>query len=250
MLSIRGEGMKEEKEEIQGQPNTHIHEHKRVQTNTRSTKQTHHQDPNRHHHQHLGIYGVFRILWKGEARWCTFLLDPCQPMKVENFTYPIWRRPPLWKKWKIAIQGGPRKVKPTTILLVTFKCVGKIQWFLAGVNCIQQEVVWCKYYANFVIIYTWHARWRHIQSTRHNHWANGGTRPQNSPLPLKARRPSINTWMSVVTPLTVLNDSSIAARISTQLCKKVTRLVTPSCTCGVRMSPWSSQTCGHPTTWT
>jgi len=24
-------------------------------------------------------------------------------------------------------QGGPRKVKPTTILLVTFECVGKIQ---------------------------------------------------------------------------------------------------------------------------
>jgi len=31
-------------------------------------------------------------------------------------------------------------VKPTTILLVTFECVGKIQWFLADVNCIQQEV--------------------------------------------------------------------------------------------------------------
>jgi len=26
-----------------------------------------------------------------------------------------------------SIQGGPRKVKPTTILLVTFECVGKIQ---------------------------------------------------------------------------------------------------------------------------
>jgi len=25
------------------------------------------------------------------------------------------------------VQGGPRKVKPTTILLVTFECVGKIQ---------------------------------------------------------------------------------------------------------------------------
>jgi len=25
------------------------------------------------------------------------------------------------------IQGGPRKVKPTTILLATFECVGKIQ---------------------------------------------------------------------------------------------------------------------------
>jgi len=25
------------------------------------------------------------------------------------------------------IQGGPRKVKPTTILLVTFECVGRIQ---------------------------------------------------------------------------------------------------------------------------
>jgi len=38
------------------------------------------------------------------------------------------------------IQGGPRKVKPTTILLVTFECIGKIHWFLADVNCIQQEV--------------------------------------------------------------------------------------------------------------
>ena len=28
---------------------------------------------------------------------------------------------------KIGLQGGPRKVKPTTILLVTFECVGKIQ---------------------------------------------------------------------------------------------------------------------------
>ena len=27
----------------------------------------------------------------------------------------------------VTIQGGPRKVKPTTILLVTFQCVGKIQ---------------------------------------------------------------------------------------------------------------------------
>jgi len=26
-----------------------------------------------------------------------------------------------------SVQGGPRKVKPTTILLVTFECVGKIQ---------------------------------------------------------------------------------------------------------------------------
>jgi len=38
------------------------------------------------------------------------------------------------------IQGGPRKVKPTTTLLVTFECVGIIRWFLADVNCIQQEV--------------------------------------------------------------------------------------------------------------
>ena len=26
-----------------------------------------------------------------------------------------------------SVQSGPRKVKPTTILLVTFECVGKIQ---------------------------------------------------------------------------------------------------------------------------
>ena len=38
------------------------------------------------------------------------------------------------------IQGGPHKAKPTTILLVTFECVGKIQLFLADINCIQQEV--------------------------------------------------------------------------------------------------------------
>ena len=42
--------------------------------------------------------------------------------------------------------------------------------------------------------------------------------------------------MSEVTPLTFLNDSSIAARTSAQLCNKVTRLGTPSRTCGVRMS--------------
>jgi len=131
----------------------------------------------------------------------------------------------------IYIQGGSRKVKPTTILLVTFEWVGKIQWFLADVNCIQQEVVRCKFYANFVIINTWHARWRHIRSTQHwNHWANGGKQPQNSPLSLEALRPPSNTWMSGVTPLTILNDSSIAARTSAQLCQlcnKVTRLGTP-----------------------
>ena len=47
------------------------------------------------------------------------------------------------------VQGGPRKVKPTTILLVTFECVGKIHWFLADVICIQQEVqdhpIWPKW---------------------------------------------------------------------------------------------------------
>jgi len=42
----------------------------------------------------------------------------------------------LWSALRSNIQGGPRKVKPTTILLVTFECVGKIQWFLADVNCI------------------------------------------------------------------------------------------------------------------
>jgi len=41
---------------------------------------------------------------------------------------------------RYSIQGGPRKVKPTTILVVTFECVSKIQRFLADVNCIQQEV--------------------------------------------------------------------------------------------------------------
>ena len=55
-----------------------------------------------------------------------------------------------------------------------------------------------------------------------------GKRPQNLPLPLESRGPPSNTWMSVVTPLTVLNDSLIAARTSAQLCNKVTRLGTPS----------------------
>jgi len=39
----------------------------------------------------------------------------------------------------------------------------------------------------------------------------------------------MNVW---VTPLTILNNSSIAARTSAQLCNKVTRLGTPSRTCG------------------
>ena len=39
---------------------------------------------------------------------------------------------------KFVIQGGPAKVKPTyifagNIILVTFECTGKIQWFLANV---------------------------------------------------------------------------------------------------------------------
>jgi len=36
------------------------------------------------------------------------------------------------------IQGGPAKVRPTyifagNIILVTFECIGKVQWFLANV---------------------------------------------------------------------------------------------------------------------
>jgi len=34
---------------------------------------------------------------------------------------------PLTSTECTSVQGGPRKVKPTTILLVTFECVGKIQ---------------------------------------------------------------------------------------------------------------------------
>ena len=75
---------------------------------------------------------------------------------------------------------------------------------------------------------------------------NGGKRPQNPPLSLETRGPPSNTWMFGVTRLTILNDSLIAARTSAQLCN-VTRLETPSRTCGVRMSPSSNQTCGHPT---
>jgi len=38
----------------------------------------------------------------------------------------------------ICVQGGPAKVKPTyifagNIILVTFECIGKIQWLLANV---------------------------------------------------------------------------------------------------------------------
>ena len=55
--------------------------------------------------------------------------------------------------WWPTLQGGPAKVKPLTFLLVTFECIDKIQWFLAHVNYIQQ-VVWCKFYANFFILNT------------------------------------------------------------------------------------------------
>jgi len=54
----------------------------------------------------------------------------------------------------VALQGGPVKVKPLTFLLVTVECIGKIQWFLAYVNYIQQQLVRCIFYANFVIINT------------------------------------------------------------------------------------------------
>ena len=47
-----------------------------------------------------------------------------------------------------SLQGGPAKVKPLTFLLVTVECIGKIQWFLAHINYIQQQVVWCKFYHN------------------------------------------------------------------------------------------------------
>jgi len=151
----------------------------------------------------------------------------------------------------VHLQGGPRKVKPTTILLVTFECVGEIQWFLADVNRIQQEVVWCKFYANFVIIITWHARWRHIRSTRHwYHWANGGKQPQNSPLPLEACRRPFNTWMSGVTDPThgLKRQLHRCTHFCTTMQQSHTAWNTIH-TCGVRMSPWSSQTCGHPTRW-
>ena len=44
----------------------------------------------------------------------------------------------LGKVYAVHIQGGPAKVKPTYIfvgnfILVTFECIGKIQWFLANV---------------------------------------------------------------------------------------------------------------------
>ena len=38
----------------------------------------------------------------------------------------------------LGLQGGPAQVRPTyifagNIILVTFECIGKIQWFLANV---------------------------------------------------------------------------------------------------------------------
>ena len=37
----------------------------------------------------------------------------------------------------INLQGGPRKVKPTTILLVTFECVGPPkEFFSVSVECV------------------------------------------------------------------------------------------------------------------
>jgi len=45
----------------------------------------------------------------------------------------------VWKETKMKqIQGGPAKVRPTyifagNIILLTFECIGKIQWFLANV---------------------------------------------------------------------------------------------------------------------
>jgi len=43
------------------------------------------------------------------------------------------------------IQGGPAKVRPTNIFDGNIECIGKIQWFSAHVNYIQQEVVWCNF---------------------------------------------------------------------------------------------------------
>ena len=38
-----------------------------------------------------------------------------------------------------------------TILLVTFECAGQIQWFLANVNCIQQEMMWCDLETDYIL---------------------------------------------------------------------------------------------------
>jgi len=32
--------------------------------------------------------------------------------------------------------------------MIKFECIAKIQWFLAHVNYIKQEVAWCKFYHN------------------------------------------------------------------------------------------------------
>ena len=54
--------------------------------------------------------------------------------EVEIFTHHTAR-------YSLTLQGGPAKVKPLTFLLVTVECIGKIQCFLAHINCIQQQVV-------------------------------------------------------------------------------------------------------------
>jgi len=136
--------------------------------------------------------------WTCAIKWSTLLAPSLSSATVDPPSIPgILRRQKLQMLGVMLendftvtehIQGGPRQVKPTTILLVTFECVGKIQWFLGGKNCIQ-EVVRCKFCHNKHLT---RYRWRHIRSTRHwNHWAKGGKRPQNSPLPLEARRPHL-----------------------------------------------------------
>ena len=75
---------------------------------------------------------------------------PCRPIGATSWYFSL----PYITFDKYHIQGGPAKVKPHTFLLITFECIGKIQWFLAHVNYIQQQVVWWKFYANFVIINT------------------------------------------------------------------------------------------------
>ena len=56
----------------------------------------------------------------------------------------------------------------------------------------------------------------------------GANDPKIHPFHLKHVDPHLTHECLGVTPLTILNDSSIAARTSAQLCNKVTRLGTPS----------------------
>ena len=71
---------------------------------------------------------------------CKWLICTCKDAQlwslfitIPDVCFPHTYRPGQLKRGQLAF------------LLVAFECIHKIQWFLAYVNCIQQEVVWCKF---------------------------------------------------------------------------------------------------------